>query len=384
MTSNYLRFSERKICDLNKCYCTATYTAHNGEPFFLVAGEQNDPCYLVHADGTLSEQLWSSPGGVMSMVQIPDDDGRTVLGTQQFYGPDDSTEAKLVVARGPPTPAGTSDHATWRRFIVAEMPFLHRFDVVPSRNGTKRYIIACTLKSSHREPGDWSDPGKVLAAELPADFVTNYIPPLDAPPSVTQTKALQWTVLREKCLKNHGYSRHVERDGTVNCVVGCDDGVFVFTPPEGTGDASDQWVITPLSTVPASDASLVDLDGDGQEELLVISPFHGDQVVILHLNSDGKYEKVYEYAPTAPFAHAIWGGQLSGKPAIVLGHRAGSRDLLLFYYDSAAGTYTTDTIARGRGPANVTKLTYQKDGQQCESIICCNRETDVVTAMDVL
>lgn len=51
------------------------------------------------------------------------------------------------------------------------MAFVHRFDVVPGRGGgnTNRYVIACTLKRSQREPRDWSQPGQMLAARLPRD-----------------------------------------------------------------------------------------------------------------------------------------------------------------------------------------------------------------------
>ena len=35
-----------------------------------------------------------------------------------------------------------------------------------------------------------------------------------------------------------------------------------------------------LLETPASDATLIDFDGDGKDELLVLSPFHGDTVLI--------------------------------------------------------------------------------------------------------
>lgn len=69
----------------------------------------------------------------------------------------------------------------------------------------------------------------------------------------------------------------------------------------------------------ASDAVLVDLDQDGEKELVLISPFHGEHIYF-YKKIDGAYKKVYTY-DTADFAHAIYGGTLLGKPAVIIGHR---------------------------------------------------------------
>lgn len=115
------------------------------------------------------------------------------------------------------------------------MAFVHRFDVVPGRGGgnTNRYVIACTLKRSQREPRDWSQPGQMLAARLPRD-VHELLPyhwrdvadggPIRAP--------LMWQVLKDECLKNHGYHRRVDPwNGEVSYVIGCDSGTFLFRQP---------------------------------------------------------------------------------------------------------------------------------------------------------
>lgn len=69
---------------------------------------------------------------------------------------------------------------------------------------------------------------------------------------------------------------------------------------------------------------------------------------------DGDYKKVYTY-DTADFAHAIYGGTLLGKPAVIIGHRKGERNLLLFTWEQEKGQYQVEILDRDCGPANVFK-----------------------------
>lgn len=85
-----------------------------------------------------------------------------------------------------------------------------------------------------------------------------------------------------------------------------------------------------MSEDAASDAVLLDFDGDGQRELGVIAPFHGDCVRI-YKKQNGRFQKVYEYGRKLPFCHAFYGGTLCGKPTLVVGHRAGARGLSGLY-----------------------------------------------------
>ena len=122
----------------------------------------------------------------------------------------------------------------------------------------------------------------------------------------------------------------VVRDGKMSSIVCCDGGVFRFYPPTS---ANPEWTIETLLETPASDATLIDFDGDGKDELLVLSPFHGDTVLI-YREKDGKYELDYEYPEKIEFLHAIWSGEIQGKPVVMIGHRKGNRDLLKFCWEN--------------------------------------------------
>lgn len=341
-----MKVTKKVISDLNKCYAIAPLT-YKGRRHILVAAEKHDPCYLFDLDGNREETVWTEPGGVMSMVQVPNSDG-VFLSTHKFYSPNDSKEAKIIVA----VPKSENN---WEIRTLVELPFVHRFDIV-TRNNVK-YLIACCLKSGHEHKDDWSMPGKVFAAVLPDDLSR-----------FDENNQLQMTVLKDNMLKNHGYYK-INDNGVDVCIISCDDGVYKFIPPE---NANGEWKIEKLIDEAASDAVLVDMDEDGKKELITISPFHGEHIYI-YKQTDGKYEKIYTY-DTAEFAHAIYGGTLLGKPAVIIGHRKGERNLLLFTFDMQKKEYAVKIIDRDCGPANVYK--YEYNGK--EVLVSTNREINEV------
>ena len=144
---------------------------------------------------------------------------------------------------------------------VVKMPFVHRFDIL-ERNGV-HYLIACTLKSDHRYKDDWSSPGKVYAAVLPDDLT-----------AFSGENQLHFEVICSELTKNHGYY-HIPEEDKETAVISAQDGVFRFIPPS---NSSGKWEIQKILDEPCSDGVLIDLDGDGVEELAVISPFHGDTI----------------------------------------------------------------------------------------------------------
>lgn len=342
-----MNVSKKVISNLTKCYSIAPLT-YNEKNYILVAAEKVDRCLLFDLDGKLVDTVWEEPGGVMSMVQVPGSNGQ-FLATHKFYSPNDSKEAKIVTVT--PTAKGH-----WEVKTLAVLPHVHRFDIV-QRNGVN-YLIACTLKSGHEYKDDWSMPGKVYAAVLPKDLGV-----------FDEEHPLELTVIKENMLKNHGYYR-IQENGVDTCLISADCGVFQFIPPETKGG---KWEIKTLLETPASDAVLVDLDEDGEMEMAVLSPFHGDQISI-YKKSNGVFEKIYDYEKKAEFTHALYGGDLCGKPAVVVGHRKSERNLLVFTYNQEAKRYQAEIIDEDCGPANV--YYFVKDGKNV--LISTNREIDEV------
>lgn len=341
-----MKVTKKVIGELEKCYSLARLQ-YNGSEHFLVAAEKVNKCELFDLDGNYEETVWEQPGGVMTMVQVPESNGQ-FLATHKFYSPNDSKEASIVIA----TPLGKND---WEIRKLTDLPFVHRFDILKSHG--KQYLIACALKSGHEFKGDWSMPGKVYAAMLPEDLS-----------AFDEEHQLELTVIKEDMLKNHGYYRHVDEKGE-SAVISCESGVFQFYPPE---EEDSQWRIVQLIDVPASDALLLDFDQDGEEELAVISPFHGNKLSI-YKKKEGRFSEVYTYPENLDFLHAIFGGTICGKPMLIVGHREGERYLLAISCD-VRGNYSAQELDRGCGAANV--LHFVNRGK--DVIVAANREINEI------
>ena len=341
-----MKVTKKVIGELEKCYAM-TRLNYQGKEHFLVAAEKVNCCYLYDLDGNKEETVWKEPGGVMTMQQVPGSDGR-FLATRKFYSPNDSKDASIVVV----TPMGKDD---WEVRTLVKLPFVHRFDILQA--GGKNWLIACCLKSDHEYKDDWRFPGKVFAAELPSDLST-----------YSFDNQLEMKVIKDGMLKNHGYYRHAEKDGSTSSIVSCDGGVYQFFPPKTAGG---EWEIKQLTSDAASDGLLLDLNNDGVEELCTIAPFHGDTINI-YKNDGGKFVLDYTYPEKLEFLHAIFGGEICGKPTWILGARKGDRLTLAFTHDGNG--YVAQEIDRGCGAANV--MHYKHNGK--DYVIATNREIDEI------
>lgn len=345
-----MKINKIRTHELEKCYsiCPLHY---NGAEHILVAAEKVNKCLLFDLDGNLEETVWEGPGGTMTMVQLPGSNGE-FLATHKFYSPNDSKEAKIVLA----SPRGKDN---WEIRTLVDLPFVHRFDILTS--GGRNYLIACALKSGHEYKEDWSSPGKIWVCELPEDLS-----------GVDEEHQLKLTVLKEGLLKNHGYCRVEEEDG-VWAAVAADNGIFKVTPPAVPGG---EWSVETLTKDAASDMTFADFDGDGELEMLVMTPFHGE-VIKIYKKVDGAYTCVHTFEEAYEFAHGIWGAKIYGKDMAIIGHRKGKRDLLACSYDGDG--YVMEVLDSDVGPANVR--VYMKGDKV--RLVSTNREIDEIAFYEI-
>ena len=347
----FMKVQKRVISNLNKCYAMSRLT-HEGQPAFLVAAEKHDPCYLFNEEGEMLDTVWTEPGGVMTMTPVPGTEDM-FLATHKFYSPNDSKEAKIVIAK--------KEAQGWSIRTLCDAPFVHRFGIL-NRNGVN-YLIVCCLKSGHEYKDDWRMPGVCYGAILPEDLS-----------SYNEANQLKLTPIKIGMLKNHGYSQ-IKVDGYDAAVVGCEEGVFVFAPPAAVGEP---WTVKQVLSVPTSDAVLMDFDGDGKLELGAISPFHGASLVIYHLDAHGNYVPQWKFGKPekeTDMIHATWACQLLGKPTWIVGWRKGTKDTVAITWDGEAGDYRVDYIDRNTGCANAMHFVKAK-GQ--DVVVGTNREIDEV------
>ncbi len=343
-----MRVEKKVISNLEKCYAMAELQ-YQGRHGFLVAAEKNNPCYLFSEEGERLETVWTGPGGVMTMVQVPGSDGQ-FLSTRKFYSPNDSREASIVIA----TPKGKDD---WEIRTLCDAPFVHRFGIL-RRNGI-RYLLVCCLKTGHEYKNDWRFPGACYAAVLPEDLSG-----FDA------DHQLQLTKIKDGLLRNHGYCL-IKWNGHDAALVGCEQGTFLFAPPVNP-DAP--WDIRQICSIPASDSVLLDFDGDGKPELGTISPFHGNSLTIYHLDEFDNYVPCWKLPlpeSETEMLHATWAGTLVGKPTWVVGWRKGTRQTVAITCED--GAYKTELIDKDTGCANLLHFVNAK-GQ--DVLVGTNREID--------
>lgn len=339
-----MNIQKKVISDLTLCYCLAPLT-YKGEPCFLVASEKEYPCLLFDRFGEQIDEIWKEPGGTMSAVALPGTEG-AFLAIHRFYSPNNCREAEIVLCRY----NGTS----WDVKTIAELPYIHRFDII--RGGDSNYFIGCCLKSNYEYKDDWRFPGMVFACRLPDDML-----------NLPENYSLPLALIKDGMLKNHGYCRDL-CGGIESGIVTCEEGIFRFTPPQ---TAEETWSIRQLTAEAASDAVLVDLDGDGEKEIVALCPFHGDTLKVYALR-EGRYVKVYEYEEKIEFAHAICHANIHGKNVAFIGYRKGNRELLSLSYTD--GAYCIETIDSDVGPANVMYMNV--DGRNV--LVSANREISQV------
>lgn len=344
-----MKVNKKVIGNLEKCYSIEPLK-YNDKEYFLIAAEKHDECQLFDLFCNKVDTLWEEPGGVMTMVQVPNSNG-VFMATNKFYSPNDSKEAKLVLV--------SPKNGGWEIKTLIDLPFVHRFDII--RDGEKYYIVACTLKSNHEYKDDWRFPGKVFTCELPSDLS-----------KFDENNQLEFTVIKDNLLKNHGYCKVIE-NGVEKCLISTNEGVFLFTP----NGSFDSWKIEQLVDTPSSDAVLVDLDGNGVKELVLIENFHGNTVRI-YKNIDGKYKEVYK-RDNVDFAHSIYGGSFNSKEVAIIGHRKGARDLLMFTYDKNSESYLVDYIDHNCGSTNVEVINIEGK----DTLISTNREINEIAMYDI-
>lgn len=338
-----MKATKKVIGSLEKCYALGTFH-YEGKDHVVAAAEKKNPCYSFDLQGNLCHTIWEGPGGVMTVAQVP---GQPILmATQKFYSPNDSAEAKIVYYR--------EINGEWVCETLCDLPFVHRFGVLERAN--RYYLIACSLKSAHAFKNDWTCPGRVWVAPFPED-ITQY----------NAENPLKLTPLMSGLYKNHGFE--ICRDGTDSfAVIACENGVFKFVPPSGP---DGEWSWEQLLDTPSSDILYLDFDGDGERELLVLSPFHGDTLTV-YKKIDGRFTEVYRHAKRLPFLHAIWGAEIGGRIYGFIGNREEDRDLFAIYWNGEE--YVYDMLDQGAGAANVLHF---RDGGQ-DKLLAANRETDEI------
>jgi len=314
-------------------YAVSVYEC-GGRKKVVTATELDGPCSAFWTDTLEEETLWEGQGGTMNTWQLSD--RGDFLAIQRFYKGFNSRASRI--ARVEPK------DGEWVQSVVCDIPFLHRFGVVGK--GEDRYLVCCVLCRDKESREDWSQAGWIQVAKLPE--------PGEQP---------EFRVLIPGIHRNHAFF-YGQFDGTDRILAGGDEGLFQIDYPR---DGSD-WRFEKLIDRPVSDVTSFDLDGDGEDELVTIEPFHGSKVVVSK-RINGVWETVWS-SPTS-FGHAIWSGTIFGEPAFIIGHRAEDMSLLLFRprgWKEGKLAMDITVLDQWEGPTNVAVV----HGDKKEQVFSCN------------
>ncbi|MHB8131407.1 MAG: hypothetical protein ACYDEX_20690 [Mobilitalea sp.] len=314
-----MKFEKEIIDNLDHCYSCANIEI-DGKNHFLTASEERNSCHMIDEESGKIVSVWDNIGGTMSIVPLEGRNGE-FLASQRFYPGFNASESTIVWA--------ALKDGEWLVKTLFTLPYIHRFDVLESDNG-KKYFIGCTLCETKETLEDWSSGGHIVVSILPND--------LEEP--------FELESILSNLVRNHGYYK-TKANGLDACIVTCDSGGYLIEPPN---ISNERWKITQILNWSISDLAVFDIDGDGNEEIVTIEPFHGNSFYI-YKKINNNYEKVYEYPGKMEFGHVVWGGTLVGVPTIIGGYRGLSKEL--FYIQYIDGEYRTETIDEGVGPCNI-------------------------------
>jgi hypothetical protein len=320
-------FKKTVIGDMFKCY-SVNHLNINGENKLIYAGEGPGICAVYDRDEAFTQHvLWDKEfGGTMSVVPVEGKEGYFYI-SKGFYSMVDSEPSSVNLVK--------YEDGKFTDKIVCHIPYLHRFGIL---KGYKEFLIGCSIATHKYDKQDWDYPGRIYVGELAEDLDGDVKIPLK--------------IIKEGLTQNHGFTKGTYK-GMDAAFIGAKEGYYAVCAPQAEGD---EWLVEQILDMPISDAVFIDLDGDGVEEIVGFTPFHGDELVILKL-IDGKYQPVFKDETDMEFYHAIDTYELGGKPTVFVGARRNDMSLVYIQYNDETKEYDVVTIDENVGPSNVHVFT---------------------------
>lgn len=308
-----MKWNKKIILEIENVY-TANAFLSGG---FWKVGAGSETCaevYLCDISSGEKSLVSDCPGGMMSFVPVPGAKGEYVS-VMGLFPPFKGLKAGLYHHR--------MIDGNWDTQKVMQLPFAHRCEFL-SRDG-KHFLFGVSVSKHKDEPADWSRPGEI------------YVEPW----SEGKSGSFTGTLVDAGIIRNHGLLRQ-KVEGKETMLFSGQEGIFYLDYLEG------EWVMKRLFDKEVSEFALIDLDGDGTDELISIEPFHGEQLNI-YKRVNGSWEKRYD--ASLKFGHGLCAGMMKGKPLVFCGNRAESLSLDAFVTrDLDNGKVERIILEEGCGP----------------------------------
>lgn len=302
------------ILNIKNVY-TATAFRVDGTTYVAAGSETEPEVHLCQLDNRKVERLPDCPGGMMSFLPIPghSDQFISIMG---LFPPFIGNEAGLFLHK--------REAGGWKTVRAMDLPFAHRCEIIS--NGGENFLLAASVSIHKENPSDWLRPGELHLVSL------------------DRQSAIPWNseVLDMSIVRNHGMTRARIGGNETICISGA-EGIFCLER-----DSRGRWEFMPVFDREVSEMSFADLDGDGQDELVTIEPFHGETLSIYK-----RFGKQWVTRFTAPlsFGHGLSAGRFNGMPVVIVGNRSGSLNLEMFTIgDIAQGIVKKRVVEYEAGP----------------------------------
>lgn len=289
-----MQVKKQVICNFTFPYAVTVYDGVKGKRVLCATESEGKGVSFSAVDGSDLEEVWSGPGGTMSIVPVGQDE---FFVTHEFYKGFRSAKAHVSHVK-------REKDGVYSVEKYFDLPYLHRFTIIDVCG--EQWLVGGTLCDSKEFKDDWSKPGRI------------YIGQVEFP------KPIDLQVLQSGITKNHGmyFGPHNGRPMVVICTG--TEGAFEVIPPSERGG---EWKVERLLNTEISDIRVFDIDGDGVDELITIEGFHGDRLKVYKRSDSGEYQEVYAF-PLA-FGHPIWCGRVLGKPRIIIGYKGANAGLFV-------------------------------------------------------
>ncbi len=320
-----MTFEKHRLADADMGYAVSQLEIA-GETRAIAASEERGPAVVFEGENLEPRIIATEPGGTMGFASVPGRDDVLFVITG-FYPVFKAEAAGIHLYR-----AVDGLARPWSGERIIDLPFVHRILTVSTPMGD--YLIAATVCGGKAFQDDWSKPGTVYAYAIPRS--------LDGP----------WHAdpILDSLHKNHGLGRG-QIDGVDSLLVSGTEGLFALALPgsrDRNGTDVKPWARTTILDHEVSEIGLIDLDGDGEVELVVIEPFHGNELSV-YKSGPGGWGRIY--SAELAFGHGLSVGSLNGEPVAVVGNRAGNKDLVC-YRTASPDPFTMEQVVVDHGAAS--------------------------------
>ncbi len=341
-------FQKQSILQIEKSY-SLNIAHHENGPELLIGSEIKGHNYRFNWKTKDSTTIGEEIGGTMTMLPLPrrSADYVSVMG---MYPP------FLGETAGAYFNKFLGNNAEWETRQVLSLPFAHRLEILQGQEHD--YLFVASVAEHKENPEDWSQPGKVFATVIhedlnPADF----------------------ELVAGGITRNHGMIVHRFKDGPALLVSGKEGILAIRENPGG----STRFAKDTLFKNEVSEMFLHDLDGDGEDELVTIEPFHGNKLAVYKKIDDNWFLK---FSNELSFGHGLWVGDFNETPTIFVGNRADHCDLYA-YQPSAKGSleFTRNILEPKTGTTQTIVFEYQNQSilaasNPLNSEVACYTQTE--------